>query len=78
MGKGLRTDEHTAVVAVLVGARKAKGLTQGQLAKRLKKQQSYISKIETRERTCSIVEFIRIARAMREDPIALFTRVVQW
>jgi transcriptional regulator with XRE-family HTH domain len=78
MGKGLRSDEHKAFIAVLVGTRKAKGLTQEQLAKRLKKPQSYISKIESGERTCGVGEFIRIARGLRMDPKLLFARVVDW
>jgi transcriptional regulator with XRE-family HTH domain len=78
MGKGLRSNEHRAVMGVLVGARKSRRLTQKQLAKRLRKPQSYISKIELGERSCGVGEFIRIARALREDPKVLFARVVDW
>ncbi len=78
MAKSLRTYEHRALMAVLIGARKDRGLTQKQLAKRLKKPQSYIGKIEAGERRCDIPEFIKIAKAMRWDPEVLFRRVVRW
>lgn len=76
MAKGLRSDEHRAVITVLVGVRKARGLTQEDVAKRLKKPQSHVSKIESGERACTVGEFIRMARAMKEDPAKLFALVL--
>lgn len=78
MGKSLRSKEHKALRAVLVEAREAKGLTQEKLAQRLGKPQSFVWKIESGERRCDVPEFIRIARAMKIDPEALFRKVVRW
>ena len=48
--------EYIEFIARLRQARKAKGLTQSEMAERLKKPQSYVSKIETCERRIDPVE----------------------
>jgi transcriptional regulator with XRE-family HTH domain len=55
----------------MVGARKAAGLTQHALARRLKKPQSFVAKYEGGERRLDVVEFIRISRALDADPLKL-------
>ncbi len=57
----------------MVGARKAAGLTQQALARRLKKPQSFVAKYEGGERRLDVVEFITIARALEADPLKLMT-----
>jgi transcriptional regulator with XRE-family HTH domain len=78
MAKTLRTRAHKALIAVLIGTRREAGLTQRDLAKKLRRPHSWVSKIETGERRVDVGEFMEIARALRIDPVALFTRVVQW
>ena len=51
----------------LVDARLNRGLTQRDLAKRLKTSQSFVARYETGERRLDIVEFIRIADALGLD-----------
>ena len=75
--KSLRSREHRAVIAALVTARKAAGLTQQQLAKRLKKHQSYVSKYETGERRLDVPEFIRISRSLDANPETLITQILR-
>lgn len=60
--KSLRSREHRWIIAVLVATRKAAGLTQQQLAARLRKPQSFVSKYETGERRLDVPEFIRVSR----------------
>ena len=52
-------------------ARKDAGLTQDQLAKRLRKPQSFVAKYENGERRLDVVEFVVIARALDADPLKL-------
>ncbi len=58
---------------MLVDARKKAGLTQVQLAKRLRRPQSFISKYENGERRLDVVEFLDVARALKVEP-SLFVK----
>lgn len=49
-------------------ARRESGLTQSQLADRLKKPQSFVSKYESGERRLDVVEFIEVCEAMSANP----------
>jgi transcriptional regulator with XRE-family HTH domain len=66
--KSLRSRRHRALCAVLVAGRKSAGLSQQQLATRLKTSQTVIARIETGERRVDVIEFIDIARTLRLDP----------
>jgi len=75
--KSLRSREHRSVIAVLVAARKTAGLTQQQLADRLCKPQSFVSKYETGERRLDIPEFIQLSRCLNIDPAELIRRITR-
>ncbi|MGH8294241.1 MAG: helix-turn-helix domain-containing protein [Steroidobacteraceae bacterium] len=60
-----------------VEARKAAGLTQRQLATRLKRSNSFVWKIEAGERRVEVLEFIEIARCLGQDPARMFARVLR-
>ena len=66
--KSLRTPDHVRLTTSLVSAREKAGLTQQQLADRLKKPQSFVAKYEGGERRLDVVEFIAIAHAVGFDP----------
>jgi transcriptional regulator with XRE-family HTH domain len=55
------------LLELLVAAREKAGLTQQQLADRLGKPQSFISKYEGGERRIDVIEFIQIADALNMD-----------
>jgi len=76
--KTLRSSGHKALLAVLVASRREAGLTQRQLAERLKMPPSVIGKIETGERRLDVVEFVAIAKALKMDPRVLFDRLLNW
>ena len=65
MSRPLSSDAYKAMIDRLVDARRAAGIRQVELAERLGKPQSFISKVERRERRIDVVEFIIIARASR-------------
>lgn len=65
--KSLRSPAHVRLLQLLVAAREKAGLTQQQLATRLGKPQSFISKYEGGERRIDVIEFIAIAEALEMD-----------
>lgn len=52
-------------------AREAHGITQQELATRLGKPQSYVSKAEMGERRLDVVEYLHFMRAIEGEPHAL-------
>jgi transcriptional regulator with XRE-family HTH domain len=71
IGKSVHSQGQRAFRQLMVGARKAAGLTQHDLAKRLKKPQSFVAKYEGGERRIDITEFLAITRAIGADPISI-------
>ena len=61
----------------MVKARKSAGLTQRELAKRLRKPQSFVAKYEGGERRVDVLEFIEICKAIEADPNKLLRILVQ-
>ncbi|WP_313352783.1 helix-turn-helix transcriptional regulator [Paracoccus sp. (in: a-proteobacteria)] len=68
MGRTLRSPGHLALMAALKQARLDAGLTQTELAERLKRPQSFVAKYENGERRIEVVELIEIADAIGADP----------
>ena len=75
--KTLNSTEHKAFCALLIETREKAGLTQHQLARKLRKPQSFIAKYEGGERRVDVIEFMTIARAMGADAVALLRTLVQ-
>jgi transcriptional regulator with XRE-family HTH domain len=53
---------------MLAAARKAAGLSQNELALRLKTSQTVIARIEIGERRIDVIEFIDLSRVLKIDP----------
>ena len=71
MAKTIRSSGHEALRVALIAARKAAGLTQEQLAARLKQHQSFVARVESGERRIDVVELIVLARALGTDTAGL-------
>lgn len=67
---------HKAVGDALTAARERAGLTQQELAKRLRKPQSFVSNYESGQRRVDVLELIRIAQGLGADPVRLFADVL--
>ena len=65
------------MLAVLVRARKKAGLKQSEVAAKLGKLQSYISKVELGERRLDVIEFSRVAQAVGLDPVRVLREVLK-
>jgi transcriptional regulator with XRE-family HTH domain len=75
--KALRSPRHRALCAAMVAARKAAGLSQHELAVRLKTSQTVIARIEIGERRIDVIEFIDLARTLRIDPREVLAQLMR-
>ncbi|MDK2973500.1 MAG: hypothetical protein PWP23_3255 [Candidatus Sumerlaeota bacterium] len=69
------TPGHKALLNTLIDARIGSGLTQVELAEKLKVRQSYVSNYETGERRLDVVEFILVCGAIGLDPAGVVEQV---
>jgi transcriptional regulator with XRE-family HTH domain len=77
MSKSIHSPEHLRLRELLIGVRKAAGLTQEEVAGRLKRPQSFVAKYEGGERRIDVLEFIAIVRALGRNPTELFETLVR-
>lgn len=76
ISKTLNSAEHAAFCALMIETRLKAGLTQDQLARRLRKPQSFVAKYENGERRIDVIEFMTIARAIDADAISLLRALI--
>lgn len=62
---------------LITEARKSAGLTQVELAARLKQHQSYVSKYESGVRRLDVVEYVQVAKAVGFDPAELIRKLAE-
>ena len=74
--KTVHSSDQAALCALMVAARKQAGLTQHELARRLKRPQSFVAKYEGGERRIDVVEFVTIVRAIGTDPVKLLRDLI--
>jgi transcriptional regulator with XRE-family HTH domain len=65
------------LIELLAESRLEAGLTQQQLAERLRRPQSFVAKYEGGERRIDVVEFIGIAKAINTDPTRLLQKLLK-
>jgi transcriptional regulator with XRE-family HTH domain len=69
------TPEYQLLIDLLVSGRKDAGITQQSLAQLLGKPQSFVAKVESRERRIDVIEFLTITRLIGVDPCILIRAV---
>ena len=77
MPRSLFSEPYGELLRVLVAARRKAGLRQVDLARRLGKPQSFVSKMERGERRLDVVELIIVARAIGAEELALVKSVAK-
>ncbi len=77
LGKSVHSAGQLAFCELMIRARKNAGLTQHEVAKRLRNPQSFVAKYEGGERRVDVVEFIEICEAIEADPHKLLKALVQ-
>lgn len=77
MEKSIHTAEYAVLLSEIRTARECAGLSQRELAARLKVPHSWVSKVETGERRIDLVEFCRFLSACGVDPSPVCQRLLQ-
>ena len=67
MSRTLRSRRHEALRWLLVEKRKAAGLSQAELAKRIGRYQSFVADLERGQRRLDVVELLELAEAIGFD-----------
>lgn len=73
--KSVHTKNYARFLQLLVEVRKNAGVTQEQVAERLNRHQSFVSKYENGERRVDLIEFLEIAEAIGFDPVGFMKKV---
>ena len=61
---------------LLVNARKSARITQEELATKLRRPQSFVSKYENGERRLDVIEFLEVAAALGADPLEILRSIL--
>ena len=75
VASSIHTREYDRFRALLIDVRRKAGLSQAELAKRLAKPQSFVSKFERGERRLDVIEFKSVAEALGLDALRLLRRL---
>jgi transcriptional regulator with XRE-family HTH domain len=73
--KSLYSDTYSRFLKLLRRARIDAGLTQVDLAKRLGRPQSFVSKCESGERRVDVAEFLAFCTAIPVDPVSIIRQI---
>jgi transcriptional regulator with XRE-family HTH domain len=75
MPKSVFSDAYAIFLRALVAARKDAGVSQVELARRVGRDQPFISLVENGVRRVDLIEFYVLARGIGIDPVALFAAI---
>jgi transcriptional regulator with XRE-family HTH domain len=70
-----KRDLYEVLQKSLVEARQAQSLTQTDVATRLGKPQSYVSKYEIGERRLDVIEFLEVCQALSVKPLTILKKL---
>lgn len=70
------SNAYDAAIQSLIAARHRQNLSQRDMAERLGKPRSFVSKLENKERRLDIVEFVALAQALEIAPESLLTELI--
>jgi transcriptional regulator with XRE-family HTH domain len=73
--KTIHNTRYQSLLTLLLEARVEAGLTQKELATKLGRPQSFVSKTENAERRLDVIEFIDLCRGLDADPHELLVRL---
>ncbi|KJC59068.1 XRE family transcriptional regulator [Bradyrhizobium sp. LTSPM299] len=76
MSTTIRSPRQKALVAFIVEKRKAAGLTQADVAKRLKRYQSFVATLESGQRRVDVIELMDLADVIGFDVREAIQRIL--
>jgi transcriptional regulator with XRE-family HTH domain len=62
-------ESYIAIIDRLIARRREIGMTQGELGVAYGEDQSFVSRIERRQRRLDVYEFVRFCRILRIEPV---------
>ncbi len=68
--------KHLQFQRLLIQAREEAGLSQQELADRLGRHQTYVSKCERGERRMDVLEFLEVMKAIGSNPVRFIKQLV--
>ncbi len=68
-------DRYALLREALIAARRENGLTQSEVAERLGKAQSFVSKYESGERRLDVIEFIEVCQILSIKPATIIRKL---
>lgn len=74
--KSIYSESYRVLLNRISKARKDAGITQAELAMKLGRPQSFVSKIESGERRIDVIEFLQIATLVGFDPFSLLQGLI--
>lgn len=77
MARTIRSPGREALCHALIAARKTAGLTQAELAVRLRCHESFVARVESGQRRIDVVELVVLARALGVEAAAMQGQVEQ-
>jgi transcriptional regulator with XRE-family HTH domain len=75
VAKSIYSKRYRQFLDLLIQARKEADLTQVEVASRLDRPQSFVSKYENGERRLDVVEFLDVAKAIDLDAVKLMRKL---
>lgn len=79
MSRTIHTQRHKRLVDLVIAERKKAGIPQVQLAKKLKRSQTWIARLESGDRRLDVIELIDLAEAIGFDAPSMVAAVIpQW
>jgi transcriptional regulator with XRE-family HTH domain len=75
VAKSIYSKRYRQFLDLLIQARKEADLTQVEVASRLDRPQSFVSKYENGERRLDVVEFLDVAKAIDFDAVKLMRKL---
>ena len=77
MPRSRASPRHRHLLMLLAAARHEAGLSQVEMATRLSRPQSWVSKVEAGERRLDIIELIEVCEILGQDPVRIVRALVR-